>query len=110
MLTQLAFDSLVLADPVEPDHRGVADVVQDVRTDLHRLWAEGKNIGVKKVSRQSRRVNSLFNFGVRVLLRVGAHLPRAAGGDVGRHEGALVLAGGGGAFGGDGHPAASFKI
>ena len=48
VLTQLAFDSLVLADPVEPDHGGVADVVEDVRTDLHRRWAEGRNICVKK--------------------------------------------------------------
>ena len=64
---------------------------------------------MKKVTRR-RRVNSLFNFGVRVLLLVGAHLPGATGGDVGWHEGALVLAGRSGAFGGDGHPATSFKI
>ena len=43
VLTQLAFDSLVLADPVEPHHGGVADVVEDVRTDLHRRWAEERN-------------------------------------------------------------------
>ena len=48
------------------------------------------------------KLNSHFGFGVRVVLLIGAELPRASGGDVGRDEGALVLARrrGSGRFGG----------
>ena len=34
VLTKVAFDSLILADPVEPHQGGVANVVEDVGHDL----------------------------------------------------------------------------
>ena len=54
--------------------------------------------------------NSHFGFGVRVVLLVGAELPGASGGNVGRDEGALVLVGGRGSgrFGGYRHPGKEF--